>query len=60
MKKVLLGLALMVSMSAHAGMAFYTGEYISGMNKVCLYDYLGSTYTRNVKSYALCPMSISV
>jgi len=40
--------------------AFYTGERLSGMNKICFYDGLGSTYTINVASYALCPLSINI
>ena len=45
---------------AHAGTAFLTGEQVTGMTKQCFYDYLGSTYTRTVPSYALCPLTIEV
>lgn len=40
--------------------AFKTGERTSGMTKQCYYDGLGSTYTRTVQSFELCPLSIRV
>lgn len=59
MKYLLLTAALFAS-SAHAGTAFKTGEKVTGSTKQCYYEYLGSEYTRTVKSYELCPLSISV
>ena len=43
-----------------ACLAFYKGERISGLNKICYYDHLGSTVAFNVKSYELCPINIEV
>lgn len=43
---------------AEATMCFKTGEQVSGMNKICYYDCLGSTVAINVKSYELCPLTI--
>jgi len=40
--------------------AYKTGEVSSGMTKQCIYDGLGSTYTRTISSVALCPLSIQV
>ncbi len=40
--------------------AYRTGEVSSGMTKQCIYDGLGSTYTRTISSVALCPLSIQV
>ena len=37
---------------------FKTGEQISGMNKICYYDCLGSAYAITIKSTELCPLSI--
>ena len=37
---------------------FKSGENISGMNKICYYNCLGSTNAINVKSTQLCPLSI--
>jgi len=59
-KIVTLVVAVLLAATAYAGTAFYTGERTSGMNKVCYYDYLGSTYTANVRSYQMCPTSIRV
>lgn len=59
MKKIILGLATMMllSISAQATTGFLSGERVSGMNKMCFYNVLGSTYTLNVKSYDLCPLT---
>lgn len=42
-----------------AVLCFSTGERISGMNKICYYDCLGSAAAITIKSYALCPLSIN-
>ena len=54
----LLSLALAASSRAFAATGFYKGEKISGLNKVCFYDVLGSPYTVNVGAAQLCPQSI--
>lgn len=54
-----IGLGLILSVTtAHAGITgFLSGEQESGMNKICMYDVLGDTYTLNLSSVSLCPMS---
>jgi len=37
---------------------FLKHEYISGMNKICVYDMLGSDVAITIKSYQLCPLTI--
>jgi len=37
---------------------FKTGETISGFNKICFYNKLGSTYTLNIPSTSFCPLTI--
>lgn len=37
---------------------FKSGENISGMNKICFYDCLGSAVAITIKSIELCPLSI--
>jgi hypothetical protein len=37
---------------------FKTGEMISGMNKICYYNCLGSTAAITIGSIDLCPLSI--
>ena len=59
MKRLLYILAL-VPFLAHAGTAFFKYEYTSGMNKICVYDYLGSDVAITIKSYQLCPLTIRV
>ena len=40
------------------GSAFYKRSYVSGMNRICVYDNMGSDYTTTVGAAELCPMSI--
>lgn len=42
------------------GIAFKTGEQVTGMTKQCYYDYLGSAVSRTVSSVSLCPLTIPV
>ena len=49
-----------VSFNAFAGTAFFKYEYTSGMNKICVYDYLGSDVVITIQSTRLCPLSINV
>jgi hypothetical protein len=50
----------MLAAPANAGTAFLVNEVDTGMTKQCFYDFAGSTYTRTVPSYALCPLTIEV
>lgn len=51
---------LAASFSAFAATGFLKGEQTDGMNKICYYDVLGSTYTLNVKSTKLCPLTYNL
>jgi len=42
------------------GMAFKSGEQVTGMTKQCFYNYLGSTISRTVSAVSLCPLSVPV
>lgn len=42
-----------------AAMCFKTGEQVSGMNKICFYDCLGSAKAITIGSVELCPLSIN-
>jgi hypothetical protein len=42
-----------------AATCFHKGEQTSGMNKICYYDCLGSTYAITIKSFKLCPLTIN-
>lgn len=53
-------LVLSQTIPAEARTAFKSGEYSSGMTKQCIYDSLGSTYTRTGSATALCPLVIDV
>lgn len=57
MRKIMLILFLSGTIALNATMGFLKGERENGMNKICFYDVLGSTYTLNVKSYELCPLT---
>jgi hypothetical protein len=42
-----------------AAVCFKTGEQISGMNKICYYDCLGSARAITIKATDLCPLTIN-
>ena len=42
-----------------AAMCFLKGESTSGMNKICIYDCLGSDTAITVRAIDLCPLSIN-
>ena len=44
---------------AYAVTCFKQYERISGMNKICVYNCLGSDRAITIKSYQLCPLSIN-
>lgn len=44
----------------HAAVScFKSGEQISGMNKICYYDCLGSQVAINISSVSICPLTIN-
>jgi hypothetical protein len=54
-------LALTISTDAQAGgVAFLERDYVSGMSRVCVYNYLGSPYIITLQAYELCPLSVHV
>ncbi len=67
MKKIkafILGSVLITSMIyptmvANATTCFYQNEQISGMNKICYYNCLGSTAAITISSVKLCPLTIN-
>ena len=59
MKKIIAVALITASFSSLAGVAFLKYERISGMNKICVYNDLGSDVTITIKSYKLCPLTIN-
>ena len=60
---VLALVALMVGLTirnAYGGTAYYLRERISGLNKICYYNHLGSEVAITIKSIQLCPVTINV
>ena len=58
MKKLLLLAILAASLPAHAGTAFLSHDYISGSNRICVYDDMGDEFYITVEAYELCPLTI--
>ena len=63
-KTLILSIILLLSMVyptmvANATTCFYQYEQISGMNKICYYDCLGSGMAITISSVKLCPLTIS-
>lgn len=57
---LLFNLAIAVHYSRAGGTAFYVGERVSGLYKICYYNYMGSTIAITIKSYQLCPLTIQM
>jgi len=59
MKKLIITL-LLISFTSHAGIAFLKYQYKSGLNKICVYNHLGSDVAKTISNYQLCPLTIKV
>lgn len=55
----ILALALTTS-TAFAGVAFFKYSYVSGMNRICVYDYLGSQVIITIPAAQVCPVNIRI
>lgn len=61
MKRTALFLAaLLLSQAATAGTAFFVRDYVSGMNRICIYNYMGSQVAITIQAYQVCPVTIQV
>ena len=58
MKTLIAILLIVLAGTAWAGTAFFKYERVTGLTKICVYDYLGSDYAITIKSYQLCPLTI--
>jgi hypothetical protein len=54
----LLSMAFPSMVANSATTCFKAGEQISGMNKICYYNCMGSTAAITISSVSLCPLSI--
>lgn len=50
--------ATLAATSAQAAVAFFKYSYVSGLNRICVYDHLGSKYVTTIPAAQLCPISI--
>lgn len=57
---IIILLVALIANVANAGTAFYSGSYTSGLNRICIYNYLGSDVAITIKSYQVCPTTIEV
>ena len=46
--------------TAEAGTGYLKSQRISGLNRICIYNHLGSDVAITIKSTELCPLSIKV
>jgi hypothetical protein len=53
-------LLAVLSFTANAGTAYLKHQYVSGMNRVCVYNNLGSDYAITIKLTEICPLNINV
>ena len=56
MKKLIAATIVLIAFNASA--AFLKHSYVSGMNRICVYDDLGSQVVITIPSTQLCPLSI--
>lgn len=49
---------IVITYPSYSATCFYQYEQISGLNKICFYDCLGSARALTIKNYQLCPLSI--
>lgn len=42
-----------------AVVCFFTGQRVSGMNKICFYDCMGDRAAMTINSVSICPLSIT-
>ncbi len=60
MKKIIIAAAFITtSTAATAATGFLAGERVSGMNKICYYDVLGSTAAITIGAVELCPLTVN-
>tara|TARA_X000000950_G_C13475561_1_gene481612 strand:- start:93 stop:494 length:402 start_codon:yes stop_codon:yes gene_type:complete len=45
------------SSSDYFGSAIYKRSYVSGMNRICIYDNMGSDYTTTIGAAEMCPLN---
>jgi hypothetical protein len=50
----------LVSLGTALVIAFLVREYTTGMTKQCIYAFGTTEYTRTIRSYELCALSIQV
>ena len=43
--------------SAPKNSGYLKDEYVSGFNKVCIYEGVSGTFTTNISSVGICPLS---
>lgn len=58
MKKLIFALLITMATNAQAN-GFYTGERVSGQNKICYYTTIGGTVAITISALEFCPMSIN-
>jgi hypothetical protein len=62
MKRLIAGLvvSLFATGVAYAGVAFFKYSYVDGLNRICVYDHLGSKYIITIPAAQVCPVNLRV
>lgn len=61
MRKLILTLTLiLLSSTSYAAMAFLVRQYTSGVNRICIYNHLGSEVAITVSITDLCPLTLDL
>jgi hypothetical protein len=56
-KVILVTLVVLYSQVILAATGHLSGEQVSGTNKICYYNVMGSTHSINVSTVTLCPLT---
>ncbi len=59
-KLAIIALILSFSLPAFAVTAYYKRESVSGMNKICYYDKLGSEVAITIAATKICPLTVNM
>ncbi|QFT57148.1 hypothetical protein [Microbulbifer sp. THAF38] len=51
---------VLLASTANAGTAFLKRNYISGLNRICVYDHLGSEVIITIKSTEICKVTVQI
>ena len=59
-KVAFLSFVIFFSTLSYSAVAFLTGSYTSGYNKMCIYDHMGEQYVMTISTFKFCPFTVQL